>query len=123
MMEIVVLWSNIEGPYRDEVIFENEYIIIVCYCGQRNEKGNRDHWVPDAKYYVGGKEQQRICIGNILDVTEISRGIDTRRFHITIRKGNDNTVYRLKKDFCEAYKLTAKDIMAGITKHAKTDSF
>lgn len=120
-MEIITLWSNSEGPFRDEHIFEDDHILIVNYCGQRNVKGNRDHLIPNAHYYVGGKEQARKYIGKVLHVTEIARGTDTRRFHITIQKSNDETLYRLKKDFCNAYHLTTNDLMPGITKHIKMD--
>jgi hypothetical protein len=114
---IIVLWSISNGPYKDEILYEDNHILHTIYCGQRNKKHNRDEYILKAKHFVGGKEQARQYIGEILCVKEIARNDDVRRFVITIKKCDDSRIFRLKKDFCEAYNLSLTDLMCGITKH------
>jgi len=114
---IIVLWSISNGPYKDEILYEDDNIMHLIYCGQRNKKGNRDHLVLKAKHFVGGKEQLRKYIGEVINIKEIERGPDTKRFVITIKKNNSDKTFRLKKDFCTEFKLTSNDLMPGITKH------
>jgi hypothetical protein len=118
MAEVVVLWSISDGPYKDEILYEDSYIMHLVYCGQRNKRNNRDHLIPTARYFVGGKGQSRKYIGEIISVSETEKGPDTKKFVLTIKKEKFEKIFRLKKDFCNEYNLTSNDLMPGITKHS-----